>query len=181
MFSIVAKNKKKYEMKRRRIGLKSSAEGFFFSREAKLTFVRPTVSVNVLLSGSCSRSSCSQIIYGGKSGFLSEGSRGHPPRLHQSNLSTWLQHLSTHKSAGSPWHSCVFVIFSPSTCLHLQVTCCKHPSLFFFVLLFFFCCLFDPTRRAPLETSPIGCFPIRGVPHTSITAAAGRIPGDFGL
>lgn len=107
--------------------------------------MRPTVAVNVLLSGSCSRSSCSQIIYGGKSGFLSEGSRGHPPRLHQSNLSTWLQHLSTHKSAGSPWHSCFFVIFLPSTCLHLQVTCCKHRSLFFLFCYFSFAaCLTRP-------------------------------------
>lgn len=136
-------------MKRRRIGLKSSAEGFFFSREAKLTFVRPTVAVNVLLSGSCSRSSCSQIIYGGKSGFLSEGSRGHPPRLHQSNLSTWPQHLSTHKSAGLPWHSCFFVIFFPSTCLHLQVTCCKHRSLFFFCFVIFLLLLVWPDPTCP--------------------------------
>lgn len=128
-------------MKRRRIGLKSSAEGFFFSREAKLTFVRPTVAVNVLLSGSCSRSSCSQIIYGGKSGFLSEGSRGHPPRLHQSNLSTWPQHLSTHKSAGSPWHSCVFVIFFPSTKSHVANIA---PFFFLFCYFSFAACLTRP-------------------------------------
>lgn len=176
-------------MKRRRIGLKSSAAGpflptklfffcsFFPSGEAKMTFVRPAVAVNVLLSGSCSCSSLSQIIYGGKSGFLSEGSRGHPPRLHQSNLSTWPQHLSAHKSAESPWHSCVFLLFfSPWTSLHLQVTC-SDITLFFcsvwfssFFFSFFFRCLFDPTRRARLEKSPIGCFLIRVAPHTSIPA-----------
>lgn len=154
MFSIIAKNKKILnEATEDWIKveccwslLANKAEFFFFSREAKVTFVRPTVAVNVLLSSSCSRSSCSQIIYGGKSGFLSEGSRGHPPCVHQYNLSTWPQHLSTHKSAGSPWHSCFFVIFFPSTCLHLQVTCCNHRSLFFLFCYFFLLLVWpDPT------------------------------------
>lgn len=136
-----------------------------------MTFVRPTVAVNVLLSGSCSRSSHSQIIYGWQIQSLI-GRITRPP-----TPSPPIQ--SVHRTCSASRHINLqrrfCLLFFPPFNLF------AHPSRMLQTLPFFCSFFFAAYLTQCLTLSPIGCLLIGGVPHTSITAAAGQNPGDLGL